>query len=383
MEKFGKVYIRGKSGDNLDKLELVKSARFSNLDHKWYDNDGNIHSEYHLNRGKKFTIAFKSSQLDKHGHTVHFQGNIHVPYNLGDILEQDFESVDETEKEDSELVRRYNLISGNITEEKTKQMMEATFLAACYPGCKLRDAKMQRLYNLAFFMFDDHMETFFTGLKLGQLNEFSEIAHKIMYQKLGAIRIDHSSFPNLPESLLDFLKYIQFSEKELSILENGTDRGKYVREATVEYLHATCLETSQEWNENWGKNVDKAQNELRVTASEHGCVLNWHTSWSNDVVSYGKEMQIGRACCNTVYLLHNYRGLSLQDAMQQVLHKIHQCSTLLVETGRMLSELYQDDEMVLRFVNKAKDIAYGNVQYSTLTNRYHEGFCYDCVLEDN
>ncbi|CAL8133469.1 unnamed protein product [Orchesella dallaii] len=349
MEKFGKVYIRRNSDDNHDELELVKSARFSNLDHKWYDNDGSIHSEYNRNMGKKFSVSFKSNQLDKHGHSIHFEGNIHVPYNLGDILEQDFEGIDKTEKEDIDLVRSYNLISGNITEDKTRQIMEATFLAACYPGCKLRDAKMQRLYNLAFFMFDDHMETFFTVLKFNQLNEFIKLAHKILYQKLGTIKIDHSSFPTIPESLLDYLKYIQFYEKELSILENGTDRGKYIREGTVEYLHATCLETSQEWNENWGENFDKAQNELRVTTSgawislELGAfdakievqeeirntfLFKWfvrlytqHTSWTNDVVSYGKEVKIDRACCNTVYLLHNYGGLSLQDAMQEVLGK--------------------------------------------------------------
>ncbi|CAL8133459.1 unnamed protein product [Orchesella dallaii] len=312
MEKFGKVYIRRKSGDNHDELELVKSARFSNRDHKWYDSHGNIHSEYHQNRGKKFTIAFKSSQLDKHGHSVNFEGNIHVPYNLGDILEQDYEGIDKTEKEDIDLVRSYHLISGNITEEKTRQMMQATFLAACSPGCKLRDAKMRRLYNLVLFMFDDHMETFFTVLKFNQLNEFIKLAHKILYQKLGTIRIDPSSFPNVPESLLDYLKYIQFSEKELSILENGTDRGKYIREATVEFLHANCVEASQEWNENWGGNFDKAQNELRVTASgawiflelgvfdakievneeiRNTFLFKWfvrlytqHTSWSNDVV---------------------------------------------------------------------------------------------------
>ncbi|CAL8133517.1 unnamed protein product [Orchesella dallaii] len=93
-----------------------------------------------------------------------------------------------------------------------------------------------------------------------------------------------------------------------------------------------------------------------------------YIAWANDVLLFRKESEAGRATCNTVYLLHYHKGFPLAYAMQEVLDKIRIRSTLLLETGRMLCELYEEDEHVPRFVEKAKGLAYETVQCHTITD---------------
>ncbi|CAL8133513.1 unnamed protein product [Orchesella dallaii] len=409
MERFGQVYIRTKSVDSPNEFVLVPSARFSNLNHKWYNSKGDVHSEYHQYRGTKFSLLFKSDQYDKNGQLVHFEGNIHLPYGLGEVSTQDFEGVDAALKEDIEIIRRLNLISDDYTDLTKYHKIELpSFTPACYPGTKLSDSKLQRINNIALFAFDDDMEKL-THLKLKQFDEFMNAAYKAMNLHDHSIETTTPTTHEIPESLLKYVKVIQFFENELSIAENGSNRGKYVREALLDCIHSICMETSREWNDEGNGVYRKVQKELRLTVSgvviylevslfdaniqikaqiRNTFLFKWflrilteYVAWANDVISFRKESEAGRATCNTVYLLHYHKGLPLANAMQEVLDKTKIRCTLLIETGRMLCELYEDDENVHRFVEMAKGLAYGVVQCHSITDRYHKNFLFDCVVE--
>ncbi|CAL8133499.1 unnamed protein product [Orchesella dallaii] len=319
------------------------------------------------------------------------------------------ERVDAALKEDIEIIRRLNLISDDYTDLTKYHKIELpSFIAACYPGTKLRDCKIQRIINVAVFTFDDDMEKL-THLKLKQFDGFMKAAYKVMNFHEDSIETTIPATHEIPESLLKYVKFIEFLENELSIAENGTNRGKYVREALLDCIHSICMETCREWNDEGNAIYRKVQKELRLTVSgvviylevslfdaniqikahiRNTFLFKWflrilteYVAWANDVISFRKESEAGRATCNTVYLLHYHKGLPLANAMQVVLDKIKIRSTLLVETGRMLCELYEEDENVHRFVEKAKGLAYGTVQCHSITDRYHKNFVFDCVVE--
>ncbi|CAL8092007.1 unnamed protein product [Orchesella dallaii] len=409
MEKFGQVFIR-KRAENSSKLELIPSARFSNLNHKWYNSDANVHSEFAKHNGKKFSLSFQTNQNDKSGLLVPFQGNFNVPLNLGETCNQDFEGIETADKKDIGIIRSYNLVSDETTDGIDKKFFEQTaFLAACYPSTKLCDPNtLQRIFFLAFFAFDDHLESLF-DYKFDALDTFLKYATKIIKNKIEITKILTPTNENVPEILWKYLNYIECIESKLTKEENGRDRGKYFRQALQEHLHANVVEICYEWNAQQKNLFVKAQKELRIVASgaiiclevglydagievkdeiRNTFLFKWfirlytqYFSWTNDIISYQKEVDSGRAKCNTVYLLHYHNGLPLKDAMQKVQDKINARSTLLVEVGEMLKTFYTFDENLQRCVHMVKQIAYGNVQWFGITERYHQEFRYDCVLE--
>ncbi|CAL8133403.1 unnamed protein product [Orchesella dallaii] len=138
MEKFGQVYVRKEAGNSSDDFEIIPSARFSNLDHKWYDSDCNIHSEFHQHHGRNIRLSFKTTQYDKNGVLLNFQGGIRVPCKLGELGNPDIEGVDEAGKEDIKILRRFNLIPKDLSEQVTSRLLEITaFLALSCKGALL------------------------------------------------------------------------------------------------------------------------------------------------------------------------------------------------------------------------------------------------------
>ncbi|CAL8075597.1 unnamed protein product [Orchesella dallaii] len=409
MEKFGQVYIRRKIGNSYDDLELIPSARFSNLDHKWYDSDGNIHSEFHQHHGRNISLSFKTTQYDKNGVLVNFQGGIRVPCKLGEIGHQDFEGVDEAGKEDLKILRRFNLIPEDLSKQTTSRFLEFTsILAAIHAGSKLKDIKMHRICNIALFIFDDDMEKL-SDLKFNSFCGFLNSVNKIMDKKSEDVETLMHRDERVPELLLRHLKLFQFFENELSIAEGNTNRGKSVRETLIDSVEAICVETCLEWNEERSALLDSAQKDIRTAAAgglftlemilfeakinvkaeiRNTSLFKWflrrmgyYIGLTNDLVSYRKEVEADRAGCNMVFLLHHHKNLPLQEAMQRILDKTNLLSALLVETGEMLTKLYKNDNDLKLFVGKVKTLAYACVQWYTLTERYHKGFQYDCILE--
>ncbi|CAL8075569.1 unnamed protein product [Orchesella dallaii] len=406
MEKFGQVYIRRKDGNSSDELELIPSARFSNLDHKWYDSDGNIHSEFEKHHGRDISLSFKTTQYDTNGVLVHFQGAFRAPCKLGDICNQDFEGVEAAGNEDIEIIRSFNLIPEKLFQSATRRFLELTaLLAAIHAGSKLRDIEMHRICNIAIFLFDDDMEKL-TDLKFDSFREFLNSTNMIL--KKNSETVEYSK-ETVPELLLNHLKWFQVFEKQLSIAEGGTERGKFVRESLMENIEVVCLETCVDWNEEKSILFKSAQEELRVAGSgsiftlemvlfeakvevkeeiRNTFIFKWfvnriarHIALTNDLLSYRKEAEAGRANCNMVYLLHYHKGLPLQEAMQRVLDESNHLAAAIVETVRMITKLYQNDYNLERFVSKAEGVAYGSLQWYPLTERYHKGFHYDCILE--
>ncbi|CAL8075572.1 unnamed protein product [Orchesella dallaii] len=406
MEKFGQVYIRKKGGNSSDVLELIPSARFSNLDHKWYDCNNNIHSEFDKHHGRDISLSFKTTQYDTNGVLVHFQGALRAPCKLGEIFNQDFEGVEAAGKEDIEIIRRLSLIPEELFESATRRCLEMTaFLAAIHPGSKLRDLEVHRICNISFFLFDDDMEKL-TDLKFDSFREFLNSANMILDKNSETVKYYNETVPQL---LINHLKWFQVFEKQLSIAEGGTERGKFVRESLMENIEVICIETCVDWNEEKSILFESAQEELRVAGSgsiftlemvlfeakvevkeeiRNKFLFKWfvnriarHMALTNDLLSYRKEAEAGRANCNMVYLLHYHKGLPLQEAMQRVLDESNHLAAAIVETGCMLTKLYQNDYSLELFVNKAKNVAYGCLQWYPITERYHKGFHYDCILE--
>ncbi|CAL8133495.1 unnamed protein product [Orchesella dallaii] len=221
----------------------MPTVRFSNLNHKWYDSDGNLHSEFDKHHGKSFSLFFKTSQHDKNGVLVPFEGSFNLPYNLAEASNQNFEGVEAAENKDFGTVHSYSLVSEETTNRNTKKYLEQTaYLAACYPSCKLSDSTIQRNIFLAFFAFDDHLENLF-DLEFPALDPFLKWAYDIMKNKIEITKISTPTNQNVPEILWNYLKYIGFIEKKVTMAENGTNRGKYFREAFLEYLQASVVET--------------------------------------------------------------------------------------------------------------------------------------------
>ncbi|CAL8075614.1 unnamed protein product [Orchesella dallaii] len=401
MNKFGQVYIRRKIGNSYDNLELIPSARFSNLDHKWYDSDGEIHSEFDQHHGRDISLFFKTTQYDKNGDLVNFQGGMRVPCKLGEIGNQDFEGVDEAGQEDLKILRRFNLIPEDLSEQKTSRLLEITaFLAAIHTGSKLKDIKMHRICNIALFIFDDDMEKL-AGSKFNSFREFLNSTNTIMDKNSGVETVNHRK-EMVPELLLNHLNLFQFFEKELSNAEGNTNRGKSVRETLMAAVEAICVEVCLEWNEERSALLDSTQKDIRTIATGGSFTLEmiifeakinvkaeirntalfklflrqmaYYIGLTNDLISYRKEVEADRAGCNMVFVLHHNKSIPLQKAMQQILDKANRLSALLVETGEMLTNLYKNDNDLQLYVGKAKNLAYACIQWSTHTDRYHKGW---------
>ncbi|CAL8133509.1 unnamed protein product [Orchesella dallaii] len=412
METFGRVYLRTKTGDDFNNLVLVPSARFSNLDHKWYDSEKMIHPEFEKHRGKEFSLHFKIQQRDKNGVLVPFEGYFQLPLRLGEMGIQDIEGARVAEKQDQELVRGYNLISTDrSTDEITKGIAQAAFLAACFPNQKLKDSKIHRIFLLAFFRFDDDLEAIRKDLRFHELKNLMKIMDGIFNGKSVNLDDINPSALGFPNTMMKYLKYMQMFEIELSKAEKENKiSGNYIREYFREYLEGVCLENCVEWKKQPYASFVETNTELRVwVGAARVCfelalfdakidvnpeirktfLFQWlitlytkQTCLVNDLVSFRKETEAGHGGgCNRVYLLHYAKGLPLGDAMQQVLDETNNFTIQLVETACLLSQLYSDDEHVLRFAQKANEIVYGHIQWLTFSERYHKNFVYDCVLE--
>lgn len=411
--KFGRIFIEKKTSTGESELILLPSVRFSNHDHKWYDSNGEIHPEFEKRFGQKFSIQFKIDQHDKNGVLVPFEGNIKMFYSVGELAPQDFEGIPAAEKEDLELVQRYNLVPKDVTVEIVRRRYEAAgFLVASFPGVKLRDCPIQRLYHLTFYTFDDYLEKLPEEIDYNYFKTFLRFVTDIMDGKKVDLGPNNPDVKNVAETLLNYAKYIQHFHNELSKAEGDTGRGQWVRETYKEYVQGICLENSAEWKVQRKGVFDRVQKDLRLVGSgaylfqeltlfdaniqvkpeiRNTSLFKWycmlyaqHTCWVNDVMSYYKEVAGGYAGagCNKVHLLHYTNGLSLKDAMQKVVDKSNELCKRCVEDGKLLQKLYKEDEDVQRFVSKTKDIVYGHVQWVTFSHRFHKDLIFDCVLDD-
>ncbi|CAL8133493.1 unnamed protein product [Orchesella dallaii] len=406
-KKYGRVLFKTPNTNNLIETQSLNSIRFSNLDHKWYDADGKIHPEFENYKGKEFSLYFKIEQHDKNGVLVPFEGNIQLPYRLGELGPQDLDGVAVADMEDQILVRNYKLID---KDENVDQMQATGFLAACFPNQKLEDSKIVRLFNLAAFTFDDEIEKMGTKLYFKELNYFAKSAGEILKGKLVDLEKVNAGSVKLPNTFLKYLQIMQLFQTELSKAEKEQNlNGNYIRETYRKYIEGICQENCIEWNEQKPGIFYNAKKELRTWVAATFVFLEmalfdskinpnpevrktflfqWfarlytmQTSLINDLVSFRKEVESTQGVgCNKVYLLHNEKGLPLKDAIQKVLDKTNDITTQLVETGNLLCQLHKGDKHVKRYVEKAKDMVYGHVQWITFSDRYHKNFVFDCVV---
>ncbi|CAL8133501.1 unnamed protein product, partial [Orchesella dallaii] len=410
-EKYGRVFFKTPNQTNLIEMQSINSIRFSNLDHKWYDSNGKIHPEFENYKGKEFSLYFKIYQNDKNGVLVPFEGNMQLPYRLGEVGPQDLDGIAVAEREDQKLVRTFNLIDEDVTVDKIERdMQQAGILAACFPNQKLEDSKIQRLYNLAGFAFDDEIEKMHPKLQFGELNYFAKLAGEILKGK--SVNLDKfiSGRVKLPNIFIKYLELMQCFQEELSSAEEKhKTNGNYVRDTYRIWIEGICLENCIEWNNQKLRVFHDAKKELRswVAAAlvslefamfdakispnpeiRKTFLFQWFTKvyakqtcLINDLVSFRKEMESMQGVgCNKVYLLHINKDLHLKDAMQKVLDKANDLVTQLVDTGNLLCQLHRDDEHV-RYVEKTKYIVYGHIQWLTFSDRYHKGLVFDCVMK--
>ncbi|CAL8133497.1 unnamed protein product [Orchesella dallaii] len=414
-KKYGRVLLKTLNENNPLKDKSLESVRFSNLDHIWYDSDGNIHPEFENYKGKRFSLHFKIEQHDKNGVLVPFKGNFQLIYGLGELGPRDFEGVAVAERKDQDLVRSYKLIDNDATSDYFEKNLQAVgFLAACFPNQKVEDSKAQRIFHLAAFVFDDELEleNIRTGFSFHELRHFAKIAWEILYGK--SVNLDNisSSAVKLPNAIVKFLGIVQLVQAELLNTEKVANvNGNYVRENFMRYIEGICLENSKEWNEPKLGTYYDAKKELRswVGAAlvclelamfdakinpnpdvRETFLFQWFTTLYakqtclvNDLVSFRKEMETSSrgVDCNKVYLLHIKKGLPLKEAMQKVLDKANDLLFKLVDTGNLLCQLHKGDKHVERYVEKTKNIVHGHIQWYTFSDRYHKDFVFDCVLE--
>ncbi|CAL8111655.1 unnamed protein product [Orchesella dallaii] len=398
--KFGKVFVLEREtetgGTETVKPRLLESIRFSNTDYKFYDSEGKLSPLYKNYEGRPLTIQYNIKQQDKDGKQVEFQAKLNHPYKLGELGQQDFESVPTIDKEFREQWERRNILSGDENADDTyrvvRDIQSANFIASLCPGWKISQMKLLITSSDPYLLFDDYADKSVSQknmpFKLSQ-SYYTELDDILKGEAVSA------DLKKLPASYFKLMRGVEALREVIS--EKSSQPTEYLLQSFKQFHNACLLQSSREWND---KENDETSLMYKPTSEEirlitvagrvtveiilfdQGIQLNEKIRESflfenimrlhgkscalvNDLVSLKKEMADGETA-NSAYIFHVKDGLPLEEALQKVVDEINLVTKIIHETGELLISLYGEYEETKKLVDIVKTTIAGNMQWSAV-----------------